>query len=78
MQPLAGLLHGHNLQEVVIRNPKLKVGGSQTRGWPANTWRVSNLIKSVTPPWTPINIPMSMEFKITHSTCSSSLVKVPV
>jgi hypothetical protein len=26
-------------------------------GWPANTWRVINLIKSITPPWTPINTP---------------------
>jgi hypothetical protein len=34
LQPLAGLLHKHALQEAITRNPKLKVGGSGTR-WPA-------------------------------------------
>jgi hypothetical protein len=34
-QPLTGLLHGHTLQEAVIRNLKLEVGGSRTR-WPAD------------------------------------------
>jgi hypothetical protein len=33
LQPLTGFLHGHALQEAVIRNPKLKVGGSRIR-WP--------------------------------------------
>jgi hypothetical protein len=28
LQPLAGWLHGHALQEVVTRNLKLEVGGS--------------------------------------------------
>jgi hypothetical protein len=32
-QPLADSLHGHALQEAVIRNLKLDVGGSRTR-WP--------------------------------------------
>jgi hypothetical protein len=59
LQPLVGWLHGHALQEAMIRNSKLEVGGSRTRwlGWPANTWRVTDLIKSVTPPWTLINTP---------------------
>jgi hypothetical protein len=30
LQPFTSLLHGHALQEAVIRNPKLEVGGSQT------------------------------------------------
>jgi hypothetical protein len=84
LQPLTCLLREHALQEAVTRNPKLEVGGSQTR-WlaghvarPANTWCVTDLIKSVTPPWTPTNTPPSMEFKIPHSTCSSPLVKVAV
>jgi hypothetical protein len=34
LQPLTGLLHGHALQGVVIRNPKLEVGGSRTQ-WSA-------------------------------------------
>jgi hypothetical protein len=33
LQPRASWLHGHALQEAVTRNPKLEVGGSQTR-WP--------------------------------------------
>jgi hypothetical protein len=45
---------------------------------PANTWRVTDLIKSVTSPWAPINTPLSIELKIPYSTCSSPLVKVPV
>jgi hypothetical protein len=42
-------------------------------GWPAtwlgppvNTWQVTDLIKSVIAPRTPINTPLSMEF--THTT----------
>jgi hypothetical protein len=35
LQPLACLLHGHALQKVVTRNPKLEVGGSRTR-WPVS------------------------------------------
>jgi hypothetical protein len=27
LQPLAGWVHGHALQEAVTRNPKLEVGG---------------------------------------------------
>jgi hypothetical protein len=34
LQCLTGLLHGHALQEVVTRNPKLEVSGSRTQ-WPA-------------------------------------------
>jgi hypothetical protein len=41
LQPLAGLLHGHALQEAVTRNSKLEVGGSQTR------WLVSHVARSV-------------------------------
>jgi hypothetical protein len=59
-QPLTGWLHGHALQEAVTRNPKLEVGGSQTRWSPGHMARptgqhlhASNLIKSVTPPWPP-------------------------
>jgi hypothetical protein len=56
-------------------NPKLEVGGSRTR-WPPShvarpadqTWHVTDLIKLVSPPWTPINTPLLMEFKISHST----------
>jgi hypothetical protein len=84
LQSLTGWLHEHALQEAVTRNPKLEVSGSQTQ-WPpghvsrpANTWCVTNLIKSVTPPWTPVNTPLPVEFKIPHTTYSSPLVKVPV
>jgi hypothetical protein len=81
-QPLTDWLHGHALQEAVTRNPKLEVGlGSRPTMWlgqPANTWCVTDLIKSVTPLWTPINITVPMEFKTPHSTCSFPLVKVPV
>jgi hypothetical protein len=47
-------------------------------GWPDNTWRVTDLIKSVTPPGTRISTPLPMEFNTPYSTCSSSLVKVPI
>jgi hypothetical protein len=47
-------------------------------GQPANTWRITDLIKSVTTPGTPINTSLPMEFNTTHSSCSSPLVKVPV
>jgi hypothetical protein len=70
-----GWLHGDTLHELVEGNPKLKVGGRQT---PATTWRVTNLTKSITPPWTPINTPLLMEIKATHTTCSSPLVNVSV
>jgi hypothetical protein len=32
----------------------------------------------VTPPWTPINTPLPIKIKTTHTTCSSPLVKVSV
>jgi hypothetical protein len=43
---------------------------------PATICCVTDLTKSVTPPWTPVNIPLLVEIEITHSTCSSPLVKV--
>jgi hypothetical protein len=65
-----------------IRSLKLleaRLGGrlAMWLGRSANTWRVTDLIKLVTPPWTPINTPL-MEFKTPHSTCSSPLVKVAI
>jgi hypothetical protein len=39
LPPLVGLLHGHTLQEVVTRNPKLEVSGSQTR------WSVDHMAR---------------------------------
>jgi hypothetical protein len=33
LQPLTGWLHGHALQDVVIKNLKLEVSGSRTQ-WP--------------------------------------------
>jgi hypothetical protein len=78
-QPLTGWLHGHALQEAIIKKPKLEVrpGGRPAMwlGRPAITWCVTDLIKSVTPPWTPINTPLPVEFNTPHSTCSSPLVK---
>jgi hypothetical protein len=35
-------------------------------GWLVNTWQVTDLIKSVIAPGTPINSPLPMEF--THTT----------
>jgi hypothetical protein len=35
--------------------------------WPATTWRVTDLTKLVTPPWTPINTPSLVEIR-THTT----------
>jgi hypothetical protein len=77
LQPLTGWLRADTIQEVVEGNPKLKVGGGRTP-WPATTWRVTDLTKSVTPPWTPINTPLLVKIKATHTTCSSPLVKVSV
>jgi hypothetical protein len=34
-------------------------------GRPANTWQVTDLVKSVIAPGTPINTPLSMEFSHT-------------
>jgi hypothetical protein len=47
-------------------------------GGPANTWQITNLIKSVTALRTPINTPLPMKFNTPHYTCSSPLVKVLV
>jgi hypothetical protein len=71
--PAVNFLGGDALQEVVEWNPMPGVDGGR-----ANTWRVTNLIKSVTAPETPINTPLLMEFNTPHYTCSSPLVKVPV
>jgi hypothetical protein len=48
-------------------------------GWPANTWWITDLIKSITAPRTHITPPpLPMEFNTPHNTCSSPLVKVSV
>jgi hypothetical protein len=85
LYPLAGLLHGHALQEAVTRNSKLEVGGSQTQ-WPAShvtrlagqhlvCYRLNQLSNSSLDSY---KHPLPMEFKTTHSTCSSSLVNVSI
>jgi hypothetical protein len=50
---------------------------------PATTWRVTDLTKSVTTPWTPINTPLSVEIRthISHfgdSTYKASILNVVV
>jgi hypothetical protein len=85
LQPLAGWLHGHALQEAVTRNPKLKVGGSRTR-WPPGhvAWPASQHLVHYQPNQVgnssldPYKYLMSVEFKTPHSTYSSPLVKVSV
>jgi hypothetical protein len=52
--------------------------GPKLPGWPANTWQVTDLIKLVIAPWTPINTPLPMEFDIPHSTCCPPLVNIPL
>jgi hypothetical protein len=47
-------------------------------GQPATTCRVTDITQSVTAAWNPINTPLPVEIKITHTTCSSPLVKVLV
>jgi hypothetical protein len=49
----------------------------------ATTWQVIDITKSVTPPWTPINTPLSVEIRThTHtphfgdSTCKASILTV--
>jgi hypothetical protein len=85
LQPLMGLLHGHALQEAVTRNLKLEVGGSRTQ-WPAShvarptgqhlaCYRLNQVSNSSLDPY---KYPLPMEFKISRSTYSSLLVKVPV
>jgi hypothetical protein len=44
----------------------------------ANTWQITNLIKLITAPGTPINTSLPMEFNTPHYTCSSPLVKVSI
>jgi hypothetical protein len=65
-----GWLHGDTLQEAVEGNPKLKSMEAELHGWSATwlgrlatTWRVTELIKSVTPPWNPINTPYRWKLK---------------
>jgi hypothetical protein len=43
---------------------------------PANTWQVTDLIKSLIAPGTPINIPCQWNSHTPYSTCSFPLVKV--
>jgi hypothetical protein len=85
LQPLTGLLHGHALQEAVTRNPKLEVGGCQTR-WPAGhvarpvdlylvCYRLNQVGNSSLDPY---KYHLPMKFKTPHSTCSSPLVNVLV
>jgi hypothetical protein len=85
LQPLAGWLHGHTLQEAVTTNPKLEVSESRTR-WPPNYVARSagqhlacyQLNQVGNYPLDHYKYPLPMEFKIPHSTYSSPLVKVLV
>jgi hypothetical protein len=47
-------------------------------GRPATTWRVTDLTKSVTPPWTPINTPLPVEIRpyFGDSTCKALILSV--
>jgi hypothetical protein len=85
LQPVVDLLQGHGLQQAVTRNPKLEVGGSRT-WWLAGhvarptgqhlvCYRLNQVGNSSLDPY---KYPLSMEFKIPHSTYSSPLVKVLV
>jgi hypothetical protein len=73
LQPAMSFLDGDALQEAVEWNPRPGVSGSRAP-WPTamwlgrlgNTWQVTDLIKSVIAPVTPINTPLPMEF--THTT----------
>jgi hypothetical protein len=77
--------HGHALQEVVTRNPKLEVGGSwiwwladhvaRLDGQQLVCYRLNQVGNSS---FDPYKYPLPMEFKIPYSTCSSPLVKVLV
>jgi hypothetical protein len=45
LQPLTGLLHGHDLQEAVTRNLKVEVGGSRTWWWAGHVaWLAGKLL----------------------------------
>jgi hypothetical protein len=72
LQPLAGWLHEHALQEAVTRNPKLKVGGSWTRWLPDHMARPgkkhlahSQLNQVSNSSLDPYKYPLSVEFKNT-------------
>jgi hypothetical protein len=85
LQPLAGLLHRHALQGTITRNLKLEIGGSRTR-WldslvarPASQHLACYQLNQVSnSSLDPYKYPLLMEFKISHSTCSSTLIKVSV
>jgi hypothetical protein len=62
--PLAGLLHGDTLQEVVRGIPSRRSVEAKLHGWPttwlgrlATTWRVTSVTKSVTPNLDPHKYP---------------------
>jgi hypothetical protein len=84
LQPLVGWLHGHTLQEVVTRNPKLEVSGRRTRRPPDHMTGLAsqhlacyqhNQVSNSS--LDPYKYPPSVEFKTPHSTCKcSSLVVV--
>jgi hypothetical protein len=72
LQLLVGWLHGNALQEVVTMTLKLEVSGGRTQ-WPfSHVARPAAQHLAVTHPWTPINTPLPVEFKIPHSTCKGS------
>jgi hypothetical protein len=78
LQPLAIWLHGDTLQEAVEGNPKLKVGGGGTP-WPAGHHLVCYRLNQVgNPSLDPYKYPLPVKIKATHTSCSSSLVKVLV
>jgi hypothetical protein len=68
LHPPASFIGGDALQETVEWNPRAGVSGGHAP-WPddhvarpANNWQVTDLIKSVIAPGTPINTPLPMEF----------------
>jgi hypothetical protein len=85
LQPLVGRLHGDTLQEVVTGNLKPKVGGGRTP-WPAGhvarpishhlaSYRLNQVSNTSLDPY---KYPLPVDINTPYSTCSSSLVKVPV
>jgi hypothetical protein len=78
LQPLEGWLRGDTIQEVVEGNPKLKVSGGQTP-WPACHHLACYRLNQIdNPSLDPYKYPLPVEIKVTHTTCSSPLVKVSV
>jgi hypothetical protein len=83
LQPLTVWLHGHTLQEAVIRNPKLEVGGSRIWWQPSHMARPTDqhlacyrLNQVSNTSLEPYKYPLLVEFKTPYSTCSSPLVNV--